>query len=203
MSIDGSNKQERAMGGTIHGVTSMAARRILDDLCAAFAEAGGSRVAFTAMGGVEAARRVKEGLAVDLVALAANAIDALEAGGILRRGSRVDYARSGIALAIPSGATRPAVATAGDVRAAMLAAPRVAYSTGPSGAYLLSLWERWGVGREMAGRAVQAPAGVPVAALLARGEADLGVQQYSELLEQPGIEILGPLPDSIQQITVF
>ncbi len=185
----------------LSGVTSMAARGVLAELAAAHADQGGTIVAFTAMGGVEAARRVREGLAVDLVALAAGVIDALAAEGRLLAGARVDYARSGIAAAVPAGATPPPIETEAGLRAALLAAPRVAYSTGPSGDHLTALWRRWGL--DMAGRAVQAPPGVPVASLLARGEAELGFQQLSELMGAPGITLLAPLPASAQLVTVF
>ena len=82
---------------------------------------------------------------------------------------------------------------------AMLAAKCVGYSTGPSGVYIQTVWKRWGV----APRSVEAPPAVPVASLLARGDADLGLQQLSELMGQPGIDIVGPLPEPIQKITVF
>lgn len=185
------------------GVTSMAARHILEELGRLFETREGIAVTFTAMGGVEAAKRLREGLAVDLAALAAPALDKLAQDGHIVPGTRVDYARSDVALAVPAGAAHPAIDTADAVRAAMLGAGRFAYSTGPSGDHVKALWERWGIAAEMAARAVQAPPGVPVAALLARGDADLGLQQLSELLGQPGIEILGPLPPDIELVTIF
>ena len=191
------------MADSLTGVTSMAARHIFDDLGEHFATLHGHRIHFTAMGGVDAATSVREGLDVDIVALALDAIEKLEREGHVRAGSRMDYARSGIALAVPAGAPHASIATEKEVLGAMLAAGRIACSTGPSGAHLQALWQRWGIVPEMAKRAVLAPAGIPVAALLARGEADLGLQQWSEFLGQPGIRILGPLPDPIQQHTVF
>ena len=77
------------------------------------------------------------------------------------------------------------------------------YSTGPSGDHLKALCEKWGVTESVLGRALMAPPGVPVASLVARGDADLGFQQLSELIGQPGIEILGPLPPEIQAVTIF
>ena len=89
------------------------------------------------------------------------------------------------------------------MREAVLAARRIAYSTGPSGVALLELFQRWGIGELLRNRLLQAPPGVPVGSLLARGEATLGFQQLSELIGLPGIELLGPLPDAIRIDTVF
>jgi len=82
-------------------------------------------------------------------------------------------------------------------------APRIAYSTGPSGTALMALFERWGIAGEIGSRLVQAPPGVPVASLLARGEAELGFQQLSELIGFEGIALIGPLPPEVQITTVF
>jgi molybdate transport system substrate-binding protein len=196
-------KTRRKMGTKLTGITSMATRHILEGLALEFSRRSGIAVSLTAMGGVEAQKRLREGIGADLVLLASSAIERLEAEGRLVRGSRTDYARSVVALAVTAGTRHPPVATVEEVRDAMLAARRVAYSTGPSGDHLEALWEAWGIARAMGPRALLAPPGVPVAQFLASGEADLGLQQYSELLDQPGIEILGPLPDEIQPATVF
>ena len=89
------------------------------------------------------------------------------------------------------------------MKQAFLAVRSVGYSTGPSGTHLMKLIERWGLSASMAGRTVQAPAGVPVAALVARGEVDLGLQQRSELMHQAGICVLGKLPPGAEFITTF
>ena len=185
------------------GVTSMAARRILDEVARDFAATHGVDVSFAAMGGVEAARRMREGSGADLVALASAALDALGREGRLAAGLRVDYAASGIAVAVRAGAESPDLSSESAVRAAMLRARRIAYSTGPSGDHVRGLWRRWGLEEAMAERAVQAPPGVPVAGLVASGEADLGLQQESELIGAPGIAIAGPLPPGLQLTTVF
>ena len=85
----------------------------------------------------------------------------------------------------------------------MLAAQSIGYSTGPSGVALVKLFERWGIAADVQRRTVQAPPGVPVGTLVARGEVALGFQQLSELLNVDGIDIAGPLPEAIQVNTVF
>ena len=85
----------------------------------------------------------------------------------------------------------------------MIEARRLCYSTGPSGDHLKALCEKWGLADSVLARALKAPPGVPVATLVAQGDADLGIQQLSELIGQPGIEVVGPLPPEIQAVTVF
>lgn len=184
-------------------LSSMATRALLTELNADFGRRSSHVVQLESAGGVDVARRIQGGEAVDLVVLAANAIEQLVAGGRLLAASRVDVVRSGMGIAVPSGHLRPDIGSESAVRQAVLAADTVGYSTGPSGKYLLSLFERWGIAHEIAGRIVQAPPGVPVAALVARGDVALGFQQMSELLGVQGIDVLGPLPSEIQHITVF
>jgi len=187
----------------IQGLCSMATRGLLDELAAAHAQRAGVPVSFLAIGGVEAARRVSAGELFDVVVLASDAIDKLVASGRLDAAGKVDLVRSGVAVAVRAGAERPDIATEDALRAAVLAAPRTAYSTGPSGMALIALFERWGIAGEIRSRLVQAPPGVPVGALLARGDAELGFQQLSELIGMEGIELIGPLPPEVQITTVF
>ncbi len=184
-------------------LSSMAARDVLSVLAARHEQASGQTVALESVGGVDAARRVEGGEAVDVVVLAGPAIDKLIVGGMLQADSRVEIARSGIGIAVRASAVHPDIHSGDAVKAAVLAASTLGYSTGPSGTYLTSLFERWGIAAQIAPRIVQAPPGVPVASLLARGEVELGFQQLSELIHAPGIDVLGALPDDIQSITVF
>jgi len=155
------------------------------------------------VGGVDAARRVGAGEAFDAVFLAAEAIDTLLVAGALAAGSRVDLVRSPMALAVPAGTPLPDIASEAALKQALLAAPSLAYSTGPSGTQLLGLFERWGLAEAMAPKLIRAQAGVPVGALLARGEAALGVQQLSELIGVEGVVVVGLLPGAAQFITTF
>lgn len=185
------------------GISSMATRGLLAELAAAWRERGGMEVAFEAMGGVDAARRVNQGDPFDLVVLAADAIGKLAAAGRIVAGTATPIARSGVSIAVRQGAARPLIATAHALREAVLAARRIGYSTGPSGVALQALFTQWGIAERIGDRLVQAPPGVPVGALLARGEVELGFQQLSELMHLDGIEVIGPMPPGLQIVTTF
>jgi molybdate transport system substrate-binding protein len=184
-------------------LSSMAARALLAELIAAYARDYGVAVAAEAAGGVDAARRVEQGERLDVVVLARDAIDRLAAAGHLHAGSTLDLVQSGIAAAVRAGTHRPDISDEDAVRRAVVTATSVAYSTGPSGAYLERLFARWGVLEQIRSRIVVPPPGVPVGELIARGDCELGFQQQSELMNLPGITVLGPLPPAIQHLTSF
>ena len=108
-----------------------------------------------------------------------------------------------MALAVRVGAAHPDIATEAALKAAVLAAPSLGFSTGPSGTYLNELLMRWGVAEQVTPRIVVPPPGTPVGSLVARGEVALGFQQLSELITLPGIEVLGTLPPEVAYITTF
>jgi molybdate transport system substrate-binding protein len=191
------------MACQILGISSMATRQILADLVGLYEQRTGCQVTIKSMGGVDAARTVRAGEPIDVILLASNVMEQLETEGYVGSGSRADFARSGIAMAVRAGAQWPCISNGESVKKAVLEARKICYSTGPSGDHLMKLWERWGILRTISQRAIQAPPGVPVAALVARGDANLGFQQLSELLHFPGIQIVGPLPPEIQATTVF
>ena len=191
------------MTATLQGISSMATRQVLAELAADWERRSGQRVAIESVGGVDAAKRVAAGEPFDFVVLARDAIEKLVAGGQAVPGTRVDLVDSGVAIAVRAGAPRPDVASEEALRRAVLAAPTVGYSTGPSGVALVRLFERWGIAQELQGRLVQAPPGVPVGALVARGEVALGFQQLSELIHLEGIELAGAMPGAVQITTTF
>lgn len=194
----------------MRAVSSMATRHLLADLTVAAAEVGLPRVHIESTGGVEAARRVAEGEGFDLVFLAAGALSALAAQGHVDDDSLTPLVISQVAVAVPAGgagrAERPdeaAFADAAGVRDALRSAARVGYSTGPSGTALLEMIRAWGLTDAVGPKLLQAHPGVPVAQLLAQGSVDLGFQQLSELVGQPGIRVTGVLPDDCAIDTVF
>jgi molybdate transport system substrate-binding protein len=191
------------MNSPIRGISSMATRAVLAELSADYGWHSGRAVEIESVGGVDAARRVQTGEAFDVVLLASDAIDKLTAAGHLAAGSRVDLVRSPVAVAVQAGAARPDITTPQALQQALRAARTIGYSTGPSGTHLVKLFERWGLGAELGAKTVQAPPGVPVGALVARGEVEIGFQQLSELIALPGIEVLGLLPGDTAFITTF
>src|SRR5262249_33724621 len=126
----------------------------------------------------------------------------LEAEGHLVAGSVMGFTRSGMAIAVRAGAPHPDISNEAAVKGAGVAGQAGCYSTRPSGDHLLPLCGRWG-GAADDPRLVKAPPGVPVGTFVADGKADLGFQQLSELIHVKGIEVLGPLPPEIQNVTVF
>lgn len=190
------------MVGTLTGISSMATRAVLTELAQAWSAAGGAGVAIESVGGVDAAKRVAAAEPFDAVFLAADALDKLIAAGHALA-PRVDLVRSPVALAVQAGAAHPDVSTESALKAAVLAAPTLGYSTGPSGNHLAALFSRWGIADAVRERIVVPPPGVPVGRLVAEGQVALGFQQLSELMNLPGIDLLGLLPPGTEYITTF
>lgn len=188
---------------TIVGISSMATRRVLAELCELRARLAAQRVDVVAVGGVDAVRRVEEGEPFDFVVLADDAVTKLARSGRLRADSRTPLARSSTAVAVAAGADAPDISSESAVRDAVSRARAIGYSTGPSGVELMRLFARWGIADDVTSRLVQAPAGVPVATLVAEGRATLGFQQLGELLDMPGVTVVGLLPREIEIVTIF
>ena len=192
-----------AQAGEIRAMVANAVKDAWIELAGAFAKASGHQVR-VAWGGTEAiAKRAAAGEAVDVVLVAAPNIDRLVAEGRLAAGSRADFARSGVGVAVREGLPKVDLSSADAVKRAILAARSIGYSSGPSGAHVAELLRRLGIADEVRERVRQPPSGVPIGDLLLRGEVDLGFQQVSELLHVKGIQYVGPLPPELQATTVY
>jgi molybdate transport system substrate-binding protein len=147
--------------------------------------------------------RLQRGDPVDVVILPAEVLDLLIESGRVVAGSRVDLARSSIGMAVRAGARKPDISTLDALRRALLDAKSVAYSSSVSGDYLVQeLFPRLGIAEQLArtGRRIERER---VGAVVARGEAEIGFQQMSELLPVAGIDVVGPLPPQVQRVTVI
>ena len=147
--------------------------------------------------------RLGRGEPADVVILTSGALDELIRQGKVRSGSRVDLVRSGIGMAVRAGAPQPDISSVEALVRALLAAKSIAYSSSASGVYLSTkLFPRLGIAEQVKSKS-QRIVSERVGAVVARGDAEIGFQQISELLPIPGLDYVGPLPPEAQEITVF
>jgi molybdate transport system substrate-binding protein len=147
--------------------------------------------------------RLERGEAIDVVILAAPALDVLIKQGKVRAGSRVDLVKSLIGMAVKAGAPRPDISTVDALKHTLLAAKSIAYSDSASGVYLSTeLFPKLGIGDQIQSKSRKIEAD-PVGGVVATGEFEIGFQQISELRPVKGIDIVGPLPPGAQKVTVF
>jgi molybdate transport system substrate-binding protein len=147
--------------------------------------------------------RLERGEPADVLIMVGYALGDLVKQGKVVANSRVDLVKSPIGIAVKSGAPKPDISSADAVKHALLAAKSVAYSDSASGVYVSTeMFARLGIADAMKDKARQIPAD-PVAGVVARGDAEIGFQQISEMLPVPGVDIVGPLPAELQKITVF
>jgi molybdate transport system substrate-binding protein len=147
--------------------------------------------------------RLERGEAVDVVIVADDALDQLIKGGRVIANSRVELARSSIGMAVRAGAPRPDISSVDALKRTLLQAKSIAYSASVSGLYLSTeLFKRLGIADQVMGKSRRIDH-ERVGAVVARGEAEIGFQQISELLPEPGIDYVGPLPAEVQRVTVF
>jgi molybdate transport system substrate-binding protein len=191
----------QAFAAEISVIGSPGVREISNRLVPEFEKATGHKVLIIWDGVNNVAKRVSGGETADLVFLPAPEIGTLIKEGKLVAESRVVLATSGIGVAIRAGAPRIDASSSEGIRKALLAARTIAYSGGPSGVHMATLLQNWGIADKVKLAAV--PTGTPVGEVVARGDADIGFQQISELLPVKGIDYLGPLPPDIQEVTVF
>ena len=147
--------------------------------------------------------RLARGEPADVVIIVGYALGDLIQQGKVVAGSRVDLVKSPIGIAVKAGAPKPDIGSAEAVKRALLAAKSIAYSDSASGVYVSTeLFQKLGIADAVKDKAKKIPA-EPVAGVVARGDAEIGFQQISEMLPVPGVDIVGPLPPELQKITVF
>jgi len=147
--------------------------------------------------------RLDRGEPADVLIMVGYALTDLGKKGKVVPGTEVELVRSPIGVAVKSGAPKPDISSADGVKRALLAAKTIAYSDSASGVYVSTeMFRKLGIEKEMEGKARKIPA-TPVGEIVAKGDAELGFQQISELKPVAGIDIVGPLPADLQQITIF
>jgi molybdate transport system substrate-binding protein len=147
--------------------------------------------------------RLERGEPADVLIMVGYALADLVKQGKVIADSKVDLVRSPIGVAVKSGAPKPDITSADAVKRALLAAKTIAYSDSASGVYVSTeMFAKLGITDAMKDKARKIPA-TPVGEIVAHGDAELGFQQISELKPVAGIDIIGPLPDALQQITIF
>jgi len=184
-------------------LSTQAPEQAYRELLPQFEKASGHTVKTTFTGTLDAKKRIVEGQAFDILIMSSPDIDAFIATGTLVAGSRIDIAQSGVGVGVKAGAPKPDIGTTEAFKKALLAAKSIGYSTGPSGVYVIGLFDRLGIADQVKPKLKQTPTGVFVGSIVASGEAEIGVQQVSEMSHFAGVDYVGPLPADIQKMTIF
>jgi molybdate transport system substrate-binding protein len=187
----------------INVVSTQATEEAYKELVAQFEKASGHKVTTFFSGTLNVQKKLADGEPYDLIIMAGPAIDEQIKLGKAVAGSRVDVAKSGTGMAVRKGAAKPDISSADALKKTLLTVKSIGYSTGPSGLYMLSVFEKLGIAGEVKGKLRQTPSGVFVGTLIANGDTEVGFQQISELVHFAGIDYVGPLPGDLQRMTMF
>lgn len=196
-----------ARGAEIKVLAGSAVQPVMNDIVPAFEQRSGHRVSFDygTAGGM--AKRVAGGEKADLAVVTGPQMDALQADGKIVRGSRVDIGKTGVGVFVRKGAPKPDIASVDSFKGAMLAAKSIGYNDPAAGApvsiYLLGLFERLGIAEQMRGKSVAFKARSDRFGAVARGDVEIGFNQISEIIAVPEVDLVGPLPDAIQNYTLL
>lgn len=173
------------------------------ELVPMFEAATGHKVITSFTGTVDAEKRLAAGEVCDLLIISAPSMDAQIKAGRIDAASHVVLARSGIGVGIKAGARKPDIGTVEALKATLLAAKSIGFSTGPSGVAVAGVFQTLGIADAIKGKLKQTPTGVMVGSIIAAGEVEIGFQQVSEISHFPGVDYAGPLPTPVQHTTVF
>jgi molybdate transport system substrate-binding protein len=196
------------VSGAVHAaelkvLASGAVKEAYAELVPQFEKASGHKVAITWAGTVDIKKKVQAGEVYDVVIIASPEMDGFLKDGKIAAGTKVDLVKSGVGVAVKAGAPKPDLSSGEALKKTLLAAKSVGYSQGPSGSYMMSLFDKLGIADQIKAKAKVTQPGVPVASLLRSGEAEIGFQQVSELIHEQGINFVGALPSDVQRITTF
>lgn len=192
-----------ANAAQIKVLSTQATEQSYRELVPQFEKASGHTVTTIFTGTLDADKRLAAGERYDLLIMSSPSIDEHMKDGKLVKASRVDLAKSGVAVAVRRGAKKPDISSADALKKTLLAAKSIGYSTGPSGNIVMALFQRLGVADQIKPKLKQTATGIFVGSIIASGEVEIGFQQVSELSQFPGIDYVGPLPAEIQQYTTF
>jgi molybdate transport system substrate-binding protein len=178
-------------------------KEVVETFTPAFEKATGHKVVATWTGGQDVRKRIAAGEVYDLVLTSGPDIDGFIKDGKLAPGSRTDLMKVGVGIAVKAGAPKPDVSSVEALKATLLAAKSIGYSTGSSGTYIENMLAGMGLTDQLKGKLKQVPSGELVGGIIVKGDAEIGFQQVSELIHFPGIAFLGPLPAAVQNVTQY
>jgi molybdate transport system substrate-binding protein len=191
-----------AWADELHAMTSAALTEAYSELIPEFERGNQSKVV-TSFGGDDIPKRLERGEPADLVIIWRAHLDRLINQHIVAQGSEMDLVRSSIGVAVRDGAPRPDINSVDSLRRTLLNAKSIAYSASISGVYVSTeLFPKLGITEQVKSK-IKRIEGMRVGAAVARGDAEIGFQQISELLPIPGIQYVGPLPPKVQRVTIF
>jgi molybdate transport system substrate-binding protein len=195
--------QGTAKAAEISVLALTGAKEAIEELIPVFETNSGHKLTMTWTGSVDVRKKIAADEAFDLIIMAHPDLDAFSKQGKVSEKSIVDLMKTGIGIAVRQGLPKPDVSTADALKASLLSAKSIAYSTGLSGTYIEAMLKKMGIFDQMQAKLKQAPPSVSVGSFLVNDSADIGFQQIPEIFQFPGVTYVGPLPPELQKTTQF